>query len=222
MRIRLADVYLPRAFAVDDAASIAMMIRSAAVGHLVTSGPAGLDSSLLPLLADEELTVLHGHLARANLHGRAMASKGDDGADALVIFAGPNAYVSPAWYPTKAATGEVVPTWNYEVVHVDGRVHVVDDAAFVADVVQRLTGVHEAARTDGAPRWSVDDAPPDYLSRMHRAIVGIELRVERVEAKRKLSQNRPPVDRTAVVEALAAGDDRQRPVSRAMAREIER
>ena len=212
-------MYLPRTFAVGDAASIAMMIRSAAVGHLVTSGPAGLDSSLLPLLADEQLTVLHGHLARANPHGRALASKGDDGADALVIFAGPDTYVSPAWYPTKAATGEVVPTWNYEVVHVHGRVHVVDDAAFVADVVRRLTDVHEPARTDDAPRWSVDDAPPDYLSRMHRAIVGIELRIERVEAKRKLSQNRPPVDRTAVVEALAAGDDRQRPVSRAMAHE---
>ena len=213
---------LPPAFAVDDAVLIATMIRSVAVGHLVTSGAVGLDSSLLPLLVDDELTVLHGHLARANPHGRALASKGDDGADALVIFAGPDTYVSPAWYSTKTATGEVVPTWNYEVVHVHGRVRVVDDHAFVADVVRRLTDVHEAARADGAPRWSVDDAPANYLARMHRAIVGIELRVERVEAKRKLSQNRPPEDRTAVVGALAAGDDRQRPVSRAMAREIER
>ncbi len=220
--MRLGDVYLPPAFAVEDAASVATMIRSVAVGHLVTPGAAGLESSLLPLLADEQLTVLHGHLARANPHGRALASMGDVGVNAMVIFAGPDAYVSPAWYPTKAATGEVVPTWNYEVVHVHGRVCVVDDHSFVADVVRRLTDVHEAARTDGAPRWSVDDAPADYLARMHRAIIGIEIRVDRVEAKRKLSQNRPPEDRSSVADALAAGDDRQRPVSRAMAREIER
>ena len=215
-------MYLPRAFAVDDAVLIATMIRSVAVGHLVTSGAAGLDSSLLPLLVDDELTVLRGHLARANPHGRALASLGDKGADALVIFAGPDTYVSPSWYPTKTATGEVVPTWNYEVVHVRGRVRVVDDHSFVADVVRRLTDAHESTRTDSAPRWSVDDAPADYLARMHRAIVGIEVLVGTVEAKRKLSQNRPPEDRTAVTEALAVGDDGQRPVSRAMAREIER
>jgi transcriptional regulator len=213
-------MYLPAAFAVTEPDEISAAIDAIAAAHLVTFGPDGFDSSFLPFLADPSVTVLHGHLARANPHGRAIALAGDQGVDALVIFGGPDTYVSPAWYPSKAVSGEVVPTWNFEVVHVHGRVRVVDERAFVADVVRRLTDRHEGRRTaaspDGPPAWSVDDAPADYLARMHRAIVGIEVRVERVEAKRKLSQNRPDDDRDAVRRALAARSPRDRGVADAM------
>jgi transcriptional regulator len=214
-------MYLPAAFAVTEPELIAEAITSIAAGHLVTSHDGAFDSSFLPLLADTSLSVLHGHLARANPHGRAIAAAGEAGVGALVILGGPDAYVSPAWYPSKAESGEVVPTWNFEVVHVHGRVRVVDDAAFVADVVRRLTDRHEARRLaaapGGPPVWSVDDAPADYLARMHRAIVGVELRIDRIEAKRKLSQNRPDDDRAAVRRALAGGSPRDQAVAGAMA-----
>ena len=132
----------------------------------------------------------------------------------LAIFAGPDAYVSPNWYATKAETGKVVPTWNYEVVHAAGELVVHDDAAWVGDLVRRLTERHEAGQERP---WSVDDAPADFVAAQLRAIVGIELRITRLEGKRKLSQNRSAADVRGVIAALAEGTPTQRAVARRMA-----
>ena len=199
-------MYIPHAFAEQDQAEIASMIDASAVAHLVTAGPDGLVASVVPLLVDLDAKTAVGHLARANPHGRSF----DPDAQALAIFSGPDAYVSPSWYPTKAESGKVVPTWNYEVVHVYGALTVHDDPAWVADLVRRLTDRHESERTSP---WSVDDAPEDYLATMYRAIVGIELKISRVEAKRKLSQNRPEPDRLGVIAGLESASVRERAVA---------
>lgn len=203
-------MYVPGFSAVDDAATVRRLVHDAGVGHLVTAGPDGtLDATVVPFVVDGSLEAVHAHLARANPQWRHA-----DGAEALLIVPVSSAYVSPSWYPSKADDPRVVPTWNYEVVHVHGTLSVHDDPDWVAGVVAQLTDRHESARTDGAPRWEVDGAPADHLERLRRAIVGIELVVDRVEAKRKLSQNRPAGDRRGVVAGLEASG---RPGDRAVA-----
>jgi transcriptional regulator len=137
------------------------------------------------------------HLARANPHWRDVA----DGAPALAIVTGAEAYVSPAWYASKSEHGRVVPTWNYSQVHLTGRLTVHHDPAWLRDAVTRLTEAHERPRPDP---WSVTDAPEAYVGKQLRAIVGLELAVEKVEAKAKLSQNRSDADRAGVVRGLRA------------------
>ncbi len=138
---------------------------------------------------------LIGHLARANPQWRDLA----DGVAALAIFHGPHAYVSPSWYATKQETGKVVPTWNYVAVHAYGRLKVFDDPDRLYEVVGRLTEVHEA---DRAEPWSVTDAPAGFIRSQLKGIVGLELGVERLEGKWKLSQNRPVADREGVIAGL--------------------
>lgn len=157
---------------------------------------------MLPFVHDAERNVLLGHFARNNDHWRRA-----DGRRGLVIVRGPDFYVSPSWYASKAEHGRVVPTWNYMTAHVHGTVTVHDDVDWVEDVVRRLTEVHESGRPDP---WSVDDAPEKYFRGQLRAIVGVEVAVERVDAKLKLSQNRPPADIDGVITALqAAGETGQ-------------
>jgi transcriptional regulator len=196
-------MYVPKAFAVAEPAEVgsvaASMIDAVGVGHLVTHHPDGMQSSFVPVLFDHETGVVCAHLARANPQQRAIDDAGVAGAPALLIVTGASGYVSPSWYATKAATGKVVPTWNYEVVHLHGTAHVVDDAAAVERVVRDLTARHEVAM---AQPWQVDDAPRDYLDAMLRAIVAVEVRIERVEAKRKLSQNRTADDVAGVIDGL--------------------
>jgi transcriptional regulator len=115
-------------------------------------------------------------------------------------------YVSPSWYPSKAEHGKVVPTWNYELVHVHGTVRVHDDPAWVRLLVTDLTDRHESARYAPPDGWQVTDAPPDFIDAQLRAIVGVEVEISSIEAKRKLSQNRPDGDRTGVETALATSD----------------
>ena len=166
-----------------------------AAAQLVTVGADGVpDATFLPVLWDGDRLI--GHLARANAHWRRVV----DGSPALVVVTGRDAYVSPSWYATKAEHGKVVPTWNYSAVHLRGRVHVHDDPDWVLDLVTRLTDHHEAGRPD---RWHVTDAPEDYLRKNLRPIVGVELEIESVEAKAKLSQNRSDADRAGVVAGLA-------------------
>jgi transcriptional regulator len=138
---------------------------------------------------------LVGHLARTNTQWR------DTVGDVLVIVRGPDAYVSPAWYASKAEHGRVVPTWDYVLAHVHGELVVHDDVDWLAAHVRRLTESHEAARPEP---WAVDDAPERYVAGQLRAIVGVEVRIRRVEAKWKLSQNRPGADIDGVVEGLTA------------------
>jgi transcriptional regulator len=119
----------------------------------------------------------------------------------LVVFQGPQAYVTPSWYPSKAGHGKAVPTWNYAMVQAHGRLRAIEDPAWLEAFVTRLTGRHEAGRT---PPWRVSDAPADFLASMLGGIVGIEIEVTRLEGKFKLSQNRPDEDRAGVVAGLRA------------------
>ena len=186
-------MYVPAPFAVDDAEAWALLAE-ARLGVLVTHGAEGLHATHLPFAVDPEHGRLLGHVARPNDGGSAAA-------EGLAIFQGPSAYVSPAWYAAKAEHGRVVPTWNYEAVHVRGRLRWFDDPAGLLDVVQRLTDRFEAGR---AAPWSVADAPADYVERLMAGIVGVELTVTAIEGKRKLSQNRPAGDRARIVAGLAA------------------
>lgn len=208
-------VYIPPAFREDDRATLHAMIRAARLTTLVSNGADGLaEISYLPFVfddADPGAAVLLGHVARANPHWKSLSVTGSR---ATVIVHGADAYVSPAFYPTKPVHHRHVPTWNYEVVHAVGRVEIFDDAARLRDVVSRLTDRFEAGRDQP---WTIDQAPPEYITAMLRGIVGVKLTVEQLQGKRKLSQNREAVDRRGVRDALAAGAD---PGERAIAEAI--
>jgi transcriptional regulator len=186
-------MHVPRHFAADDADVAALLAHLGAV-DLVTPTAGGLVSTFLPLLHDVQAGSLVGHVARSNDHWRAEPT-----GESLVIARGPDAYVSPSWYPSKAEHGRVVPTWDYLVAHVHGELVVHHDPAWLEAAVRRLTDHHEAW---SPTPWSVDDAPPAYVAGQLRAVVGVELRITRVEAKAKLSQNRPAADVDGVVAGL--------------------
>ncbi|EIV92191.1 FMN-binding negative transcriptional regulator [Frankia sp. QA3] len=191
-------MYIPAPFAAD-AETIGAILAHPGAADLVTVTPAGPLASVVPFVLDPARGphgALLGHLARGNDQWRT----GRDG-PALVIVGGPDAYVSPSWYAAKAEHGRVVPTWDYVRVHVHGRLLVHDDPVWLADVLRRLIDTHEAAQ---AEPWSLDDAPRDYLAGMLRAVVGVEVLIDRVEAAVKLSQNRPPGDVDAVLAGLRA------------------
>jgi transcriptional regulator len=193
-------MYVPTHFAPDDEAVHELLSHHGAA-DLVTAGPDGLEATMLPFIYDRERRALQGHFARNNDHWRRV-----DGQEALVIVRGPDAYVTPEWYASKAEHGRVVPTWNYVVAHVHGTVTIHDDPAWVGDLVRRLTDHHEAGRP--AP-WSVDDAPERFVEGQLRAIVGLEVAIRRIDAKFKLSQNRPEADIDGVVAGLrSVGDER--------------
>jgi transcriptional regulator len=189
-----AGLYTPR-FNAMDADAVRPFVDAVATAQLVTVGADGVpDATFLPVLWEDDRLV--GHLARANAHWRRVV----DGSPALAIVTGPDAYVSPGWYATKAEHGRVVPTWNYSVVHLRGTVRVHDDPAWVRDLVTRLTDRHEQSRPQP---WAVSDAPADYVEKNLRPIVGVEVVVTSVEAKAKLSQNRSDDDRAGVARGLA-------------------
>jgi transcriptional regulator len=198
-------VYLPRPFVQDDPAAVRELLRRSPLADLVSWSGSGFEVSTIPLLLDPSVGsqgALVGHVARANGHWRSLASSPSSGAGAaLAIFRGPDAYISPATYASKARDPRLVPTWNYLAVHVHGPVVVHDDASWKEALVRRLTEEHEAGRPDP---WSVDDAPTDFVAGQLRAIVGIELVIERIEAKWKVSQNRLLEDAASAAAALAA------------------
>jgi transcriptional regulator len=194
-------MYTPPAFRDDDTASIHALIEAARLATLVTSTEAGLIGTPLPfLLAREEgpLGTLYGHVARANPQGRLAAT-----GEALAIFMGPDAYVSPGWYAAKAEHGRVVPTWNYAAVHAYGVPEFFDDPIRLHQVVTRLTDRHEAGR---AAPWRVTDAPAQFVAGQLKGIIGIRIPIARLEGKRKFSQNRSDADREGVVRGLQAED----------------
>ena len=196
-------MYTPRAFIEDDPLELQHLIRATRLALVVTYGSEGLQASHLPLLLKAEEGphgTLYGHLARANHQWQTLAQ----GGEALVIFAGADAYVSPAFYPAKAEHGKVVPTWNYLAVHAYGHAEVFDEPQRLLTVVSALTDRHETGRT--LP-WKVTDAPADYIDGMLKAIVGFALPITRLEGKRKLSQNRSSADIQGVREGLAASAD---------------
>lgn len=189
-------MYIPEHFAARPQA-VAGLLAGLGAADLITVTEDGLVATFLPLLFDPavgEHGALLGHVARNNDQWRRAAL-----GEALVIAHGVDGYVSPSYYASKAEHGRVVPTWNYVTAHVYGTLIVHDDPEWVGDLVRRLTERHEAGREHP---WSVDDAPAAYVAGQLRAIVGVELRISRVEAKAKLSQNRPAADIDGVVEGL--------------------
>ena len=195
-------MYIPPAFRDDDLGALHAAIGRAGLATLVTATAEGLIGTPLPmLLAPEEgpLGTLYGHVAKANPQARLAAA-----GEAMVIFAGPDAYVSPGWYASKAAHGRVVPTWNYAAIHVYGAPEFFEAEARLRDVVTRLTERHEAGR---AEPWAVSDAPEDFVRRQLRGIVGVRIGIARIDGKRKFSQNQSLADREGVVRGLGASGE---------------
>jgi transcriptional regulator len=202
-------VYVPRFNVLDDRDEIGRLVASVGVAQLITvSGDGRPEATLLPLLWDGDRLVFH--MARANPHWRSIRP----GAPALAVVTGPDAYVSAAWYPSKAEHGRVVPTWNYSAVHFTGRADVHEEPGWLLDAVTRLTVAHEGRR---AEPWAVDDAPRQYVDKQLRAIVGVEFTIEQVEGKAKLSQNRDDADVAGVIAGLRReGAAREHQVADAM------
>ncbi len=195
-------MYVPRFNALEDLAEIQALVRQAGSAQLVTTGPDGYPlASFLPVIWEPAGHRLVMHMAKANQHWKAI----EPDTPALAIVTGPEAYVSPAWYAAKVEHGKVVPTWNYSAVHFTGRVTAHHDQDWIREAVTWLTDLHESRReAAGHDAWSVGDAPARYVEGQLRAIVGVELAVEKVEAKAKLSQNRSEADRAGVVAGLRA------------------
>jgi transcriptional regulator len=196
-------MYVPPQFAEQRTEILHAAIRRTGLANLVTLGPDGLLATPLPLMLDPEdgpFGTLYGHLARANPQWRHVPA-----VDALAIFMGPDAYVSPSWYATKRETGKVVPTWNYITVHASGPVSFFEDATELLHVVTRLTERHEAARTEP---WAVADAPAPFIASQLKGIVGFRMPITAIQGKWKMSQNRPVADREGVVAGLRADGDR--------------
>jgi transcriptional regulator len=198
----------------DDAAALAE-ISARIPATLVTLGPDGLRATTLPMLfdpSDGDGPTLRGHLARGNPQWRTF----DPDVEALAIFTDPDTYISPSWYEEKRRNGKVVPTWNYVSVHARGRLLLHHEPEWLVPHVRMLVERHEAAMP--VP-WSIDDAPADYIDMQAKAIVGLELRLTRIEAKRKLSQNRSADDVAGVIEALSTGSQRAQAVAAEMRRD---
>ena len=196
-------------FRVADPSRLLAELSARRTATLVTVGSGGLRASMLPMLFDPEdgpHGTLRGHLARANPQWRDVSSE----VEAMAIFDGADAYVSPAWYEEKRRTGKVVPTWNYTTVLAHGFLVVHHEADWLLSNVRSLVDRHEAGR---AHPWSIDDAPDGYVETQVRAIVGVELRISTLEAKRKLSQNRSATDVEGVIAGLAEGSTRDQEVA---------
>ena len=196
-------MYVPEHFQESRVEVMHELIRDHPLGVLVTPGAGGLNANHIPLEIDAEpppFGTLRGHVARANPVWRDYAAD----VEALVVFQGPAGYVTPSWYPTKRETGKVVPTYNYVAVHAYGPLRIVEDGAWLRELVERLTRRFEATRRDP---WQVSDAPASYIDAQLRAIVGIEIPISRLLGKWKLSQNKSAADRAGVAQGLRASEE---------------
>lgn len=193
-------MYLPPHFREDRPEVLHQLMAKLPLAALITMGSGGLTANHIPLLYDAESGTLSGHLSRANPQWQDYR----DDVEALAIFQGPQAYISPNWYPTKAEHGRAVPTWNYAVVHAYGSLSVYSDPERLRAFLNRLTATHEASQPKP---WAPADAPPEYIAGLLKAIVGIEIRVTRLEGKWKASQNQPPGNRAGAADALVSGGE---------------
>lgn len=203
-------------FEAGDPAALLAELCAIVPATLVSHGPHGFRTSILPMLFDADdgqHGTLRGHLARGNPHWRELGE--GSSSEVLAIFDGPDAYVSPAWYEEKRLTGKVVPTWNYVTVQAHGSITLRHDPAWLIPHVARLVDRHEAGRPDP---WALTDAPADYVATQARAIVGLELHITRLQAKAKLSQNRSEADIEGTIDGFQAGSPRDRDVAAAMRR----
>ncbi|WBS05465.1 FMN-binding negative transcriptional regulator [Pseudoduganella sp. SL102] len=192
-------MYNPASFAEDRLAVQHALIRAHPLATLIVAGSMELTADFVPfiLYPDEGARgVLRAHVARANPLWREL----EQGAECLLLFQGPQAYVSPGWYASKAETHKVVPTWNYTMVQVRGTARVTDDGAWLQRQMRDLTAGQEGAM---ARPWSLDDAPADFVAALTRAVVGIEIPIAHIAAKWKISQNRSAADRAGVADGLA-------------------
>ena len=208
-------MYVPKYFAETRVEVLHELMRTHPVATRVTLTEKGLDANHIPLeIASDPAPfgTLRGHVARANPLWRDYSAE----TGALAIFRGPDAYISPSWYATKQTTGKVVPTWNYAVVHAHGPLRVIEDRAWLRELVESLTARHEAGR---AQAWRVTDAPEDFIAQQLDAIVGLEIPIARLVGKYQASQNRTACDRHAVVEGLR---EEQREASLEMAEWVRR
>jgi len=189
-------MYLPKHFEQADAAALQALMQDHPLATLVSWQDGAPTADHVPLIFDASSQTLRGHVARANPLWQLA------GQPVLAVFSGPQAYVSPSWYPGKAEHHKVVPTWNYAVVHAHGTLKAIEDAPWLHRLVSELTARHESAREQP---WAVTDAPEDFVQAMLRAIVGIEIPVARLVGKWKMSQNRSEADRKGVADGLASG-----------------
>jgi len=195
-------MYTPSHFREDRLPVLHEAIRQRGFATLITLGPRGIEATHLPLWLDSErgpFGTLYGHVARANPQWKDSL---DGEREALAIFLGPDAYITPSWYASKRQHGEVVPTWNYVAVHARGAVRFFDDPERLRKVVEDLTEANEAGR---AHPWAVSDAPEAYIRAHLAGIVGFELPIDRIEGSWKMSQNRPAEDRAGVALGLEEG-----------------
>ena len=190
-------MYVPPAFREDRLEVLHTLIKAQSLGTLITAGEGGLEANLVPfiLLDDGGFGTLRAHIAKANDQLRALRQ----GAETLVVFKGPDTYITPSWYATNTTTGQVVPTWNYIVVQARGVPRVVDDPRWLREQIEQLTQSQERSRK---PPWNVAQAPEAFIAAQMRGIVGIEIPIVKLEGKWKVSQNRSDADRESVVEGL--------------------
>jgi transcriptional regulator len=196
-------LYLPEQFNETRTEVLHALMRARPLATLVTSCESGLVANHVPLQTLAEpapLGSLRGHVARANPLWRGYAQ----GSEALAIFQGPDAYISPSLYPSKMQSGEVVPTWDYAVVHAHGTLRFINDVEWLHGFVAGLTATHEASRPEP---WKISDAPREYIEKMLRMIVGFEFSILRLTGKWKVSQNRPAADQLGVVQGLQSSGD---------------
>lgn len=193
-------MYQPAVFKEERLEPLHTLIRTHPLAALVVLGDDGLSANHIPMILDPggtEKGILRGHIAKAN----PLWKEADSRIDALAIFQGPQAYVTPTWYPSKQAHGKAVPTWNYVVVHAYGPLRFVEDDNWLFEHLRSLSDEHEENRPSP---WGVDDAPTGYLEKMRKAVIGFELPIRRLEGKWKVSQNKSPEDRAGVAQGLAA------------------
>ena len=193
-------MHIPPHFNRDDPAALRAAMRRFQTATLVSQGPNGMIATHVPVMILDDpapLGRLRCHFARANTHANLIA----EASEVLAIFQGPEGYISPNWYPSKPASGKVVPTWNYATVHAYSTATTFHDAAPLKQLVTKLTDRFETQQADP---WSVDDAPADFIDHMLKAIVGIDMTFSRLEGKWKMSQNRPAGDQAGVIDGLRA------------------
>jgi transcriptional regulator len=196
-------MYVPQVHEENDLAVLHALIRAHPLGAWVTQGDGGLLANHIPFLLDASrgaFGTLVGHVARANPAWQSFSHS----VPSVVLFQGPESYITPSWYPSKHAHGKAVPTWNYAVVHAHGMPCVIEDREWLLQHLTQLTDTHEAGQ---ALPWKLSDAPADFTERLLGAIVGLEIPIDRLVGKWKVSQNRPEADKLGVVAGLLARDD---------------
>jgi transcriptional regulator len=194
-------MYIPRANQENRIPVLHKLMEDQPFASLITMGSSGLFASHIPMVLEQNgsMRQLRGHISRANTQWRDYTPS----VEALAIFSGPQHYITPNWYPEKPETGKVVPTWNYVVVHAYGHLKVIEDGEWLMAHLQKLTGIHEA---ESPIPWKISDAPADYIASQMKGIVGLEMDIERLEGKWKISQNRSEKDRSGVAKGLAELD----------------